>query len=86
MKFMKNKTTSYAPLYRSKCQFIASTLYALGEKLDSTEWINGECFFIFEDAKKCSQIVKDYYAGEIKVDPRVLFNSLKDIKSIIFNN
>jgi len=85
MKSMKNQIKTL-PLHRSKDQFITSTLYALGEKLDSTEWVNNECYFIFENAPSCEEIVKNYYADKLKISPRLLFNSFKDIKSMIFNN
>lgn len=81
---MTNKIT-YNLLYRTKCQFIASTLYALGRKLDSTEWLNNECFFVFEDNKECVENIKKYYTGELKLCPRKLFDSFRAIKQIIFN-
>jgi len=81
-----NKKITYNPFYRTKDQFIASTLFAFGRKIDSTEWSNGECYFLFESAQKCQKIANKYYTGELKVDPRVLFDSFKAIKSIIFNN
>lgn len=80
------KKLNYHPLYRTKCQFIASTLFTFGKRLESTEWSNNECFFIFEDSPNCEEIVKKYYTGELKADPRILFDSFKTIKSILFNN
>lgn len=81
-----NQKKTYSPLWRTKDQFIASTLYALGLKLDSSEWIDGACFFVFENEPKCLDVVKKYYAGELMVDPRDLWEGFKIIKSIIFNN
>jgi len=80
------KKTTYNLLYRTKCQFLASTLYALGLKLDSSEWSNGVCFFVFENQEKCEETVKKYYQGELRLDPRNLWDGFKTIKSIIFNN
>ena len=71
--------------YKTKCQFLASTLYAQGFLIESIERINGECFFIFENKKNAEKIVRKYYSSDLKVDPRKLFNSFKDIKSMIFN-
>lgn len=83
---MNNKKITYSPLFRTKCQFIASTLFALGKKIDSTEWDGRECFFLFENESVCREIMNKYYSGGLKVDPRILFDSFKTIKSMIFNN
>lgn len=80
-----NKKMINKSSFRTKDIFISSTLYALGEKLDSSEWVDNECFFIFEDESSCSDIVKKYYSGELKADPRIIFDSFKTIKSILFN-
>lgn len=80
---MKKKIT-YSRLYRTKDQYLASTLYAFGLKLDSSEWANNACFFVFEDRKKCEEIVRRYYSGELRIDPRSVWDGFKTIKSIIF--
>lgn len=81
MKSMKN-TIKY---YRSKDIFISSTLYALGEKIDSTEWLNDECWFLFCDETRCEDLVKKYYSGDLKINPRVLFDGFKTCKSLIYS-
>ena len=79
---MKNQTTNVS-LWRTKDQYLASTLYAIGLKLDSSEWFDNACFFVFENEQKCQEVVKKYYAGELRVDPRDLWEGFKTIKSII---
>jgi hypothetical protein len=79
------RTTQAIPFYKSKDVYIASTLQALGGRMDSTEWVNGECYFIFENEAFCLEIQKKYYTHDLKVDPSLLFSAFKDIKSIIFN-
>jgi hypothetical protein len=74
-----------ADLYKTKDQFIASTLYSLGVKLASSEWRDGKCFLYFKNQDKCDQIVSAYYSGELTVNPRTLFDSFKTIKAIIFD-
>lgn len=71
-------------LYQTKDIFIASTLYAMGFKLQDTEWVNGECFFIFKNRDKCKKIVTEYYSDELNVSPRLLFYGFRTIKSIIY--
>ena len=79
------KKIIYSPLFRTKDQFIASTLYAMGEKLDSLERVDRECFFLFENKNKCEQVLKKYFSDELKISPRLLFSSFKDIKTYIYN-
>jgi hypothetical protein len=82
-----NKTIKTIPLYRVKCRFLASTLYSLGFVLEDTERENGVCYFCFQDGDKCKEVVKKYFsAGELKVEPRILFSAFTDIKNILYNN
>lgn len=85
MKTTKEKEETYHPLFRSKDQFIATVLFAMGKKIDSTEWQNNELFFIFENQKECEDIVKDYYWNRLKMSPYDLFNAQKAIKSMIYS-
>lgn len=72
-------------LYKTKDQFISSTLYALGIKLAFSNWEDGKCFLYFKDKNKCDEIVNKYFSGELIVNPRILFDSFKTIKTIIFS-
>ena len=81
---MKNNKQSQE-LYKTKDIFIASTLFAQKIKLFSTDWVNDECFFCFENKEKSEEIVRKYYIDDIKIAPKKLFNGFKDIKSILFS-
>lgn len=70
--------------YKTKDQFLASTLYALGERFLFSEWEDGKCYLYFLNKDKCEEIIAKYYSGQLKIDPRVLFDSFKTIKTIIF--
>ena len=70
--------------FKTKDQFLASTLYALGERFLFSEWEDGKCYLFFDSKNKCELIVSQYYSGKLKIDPRVLFDSFKTIKTIIF--
>ena len=71
--------------YETKDQYLASTLFALGLKVIKSEWRGRECFFIFSEAEQCQKIIRQYYSGELKADPRIIFDGFKAIKSMIFN-
>jgi hypothetical protein len=85
MKTMKEKKETHHPFYKSKDFNICSTLFAMGKKVDSTEWQNNELFFLFEDLEECEDIVKDYYWNRLKLSPYDLFNAQKAIKSMIYS-
>lgn len=72
-------------MYKTKDLFIASTIYALGEKLAFSEWEDGKCFLYFENKKNCENLSDKFFSGDLKVDPRVLFDAFKTIKAIIFS-
>lgn len=73
----------YLSYFRTKDFDTASLLYAMGRTLDSTEWINGVCFFIFQNDQKCLKIVGDFYNGLIKENVKIIFDAQKTIKGIL---
>ncbi len=73
-------------IYETKDQFIASTLFAFDFKVTKIEWRGRECFFSFGNEVGCREIVQKYYAGELKIDPRILFDGFKAVKSMLFNS
>lgn len=77
---MKNK------LYKTKDHIIAAILDCFGAKLDSSEWDNNSLYFFFKNYEVCAEIINKYYRGELRVNPKDLFNASKNIKSIIYNN
>jgi len=72
--------------YKTKDQFLASTLYAIGQKLEGVKNEDGVIYFVFEDEEKCESIVKKYYGGDLEEDPRKLWEGFRQIKSLIFSN
>ncbi len=70
-------------LYLTKDFEIASLLYACGRKLDNQEWINGVCYFHFQDKYACEKVVADYFNNKIVISARDIFNSLHTIKGIL---
>lgn len=70
--------------YKTKDQFLASTFYALGERFLFSEWDDGKCYLYFSNKERCEEIISEYYSGQLKADPRILFDSFKTIKTIIF--
>lgn len=71
--------------YKTKDHVVASLLYATGQTLESTEWQNGVCYFIFEDINECEDIISKYYKGLINLNAKAIFDGIKTIKSILYS-
>lgn len=71
--------------YTTKDQQIASLLYAQNQILNSSYWENGVCFFVFQDAPQCRDIIAKHYNGQITLTSKVVFEAIKTIKSILLN-
>lgn len=80
---MRTKTIN---LYRTKDQLTAIVLYASGKKLDSYEWQNGVCSFIFEDSEACEKVMASHYQCALKLSSRGFTEAFSTIKSILFTN
>lgn len=71
--------------YATKDQNLATVLYALKERLLTTEWERETCHFIFEDKKKCEEIVMRYFTNELRANPKIVLDALKTIKNILYS-
>lgn len=64
---------------------IASFLLSKGVSLCETERHNSrKVIFIFERSDKTTSLIKDYLTDKAIVNPRLLFESFENLKSIIF--
>lgn len=73
-------------IYKTPCQFIASTLFVCGVNFITTKKESGKCFFIFESKELCEEIVKKYYSKDgLVVSPRLLFDNFRTVKSLIYS-
>jgi len=70
--------------YRTKDLYIASFL-SLSEKLLRLEPESDFYWFVFENRKRCEEIVNSYWQEESKVETRAFVNAIKSLKSRIFS-
>jgi rubredoxin len=81
--------------YSTKDIYLASTLIAIGYKWYRIEKNGRQCYFIFDissvDPPKGTSPntffeteVDDYWAGNLLVDPKQLFNAFKELKARIY--
>lgn len=69
--------------YRTKDYQTALILYAGGQTLNSNEWINKVCFFIFESENECEKLLLKHRKDGIKLSSQAVVNALNTIKSIL---
>jgi hypothetical protein len=79
------KKNNYVELYKTKDIYIAATLFACDFEFEETEWTSEECFFVFRDKDKAEEAVRKYFTNELRVSPRLLFDSFKNIKALLYN-
>ena len=72
-------------LYQTKDQFISSVLSMEGMKIERIDKDGKVCHLSFGNFEKCKEIVHNYLNDKMEVSPRKVFDSFKNIKSIIYN-
>jgi hypothetical protein len=72
-------------LYETKDLYLAAVLYATGIPLQSSEWIDGKCYFYFEKPLSCEVVISNYYKHELHMDAKTLLDALQTVKGIIYS-
>ena len=80
---MENDEQIKKLVFRSKDWEISSLLYATNRTLCESEWVNGVCYFVFDDRTSCEELISEFYKGEIVIDARDLFDGIRTIKNIL---
>ena len=65
--------------------YVTAALLAKGCQLADTESIGSYVFFLVSPKEKAEQLYKDFINGELELDAKTLFRSLRDLKEIIAN-
>lgn len=78
-------------VFSTKDLFLASTLAALDIYPDEVtkNIIDGRKIALFiytKDIKKIEKTIKMYYDKELRIDPQILFYSMKQMKNRIYDN
>lgn len=72
--------------YSTRHLNIAAFLYASRLELFDVDNLNGDFFFKFRPYDKAEKLVEDYYLGSASINPRELFDRLRDLKDLIFSS
>lgn len=72
--------------YKTTDICLAATLCVLYFKIELIEKIShSKSVFVFRNSAELSSITKSFFNHELKVEPLGFFNSLKEIKTRIYN-
>lgn len=66
--------------------FLSSALACLGYKLDCVDKTNGsKCCFYFVRDDGLDDAIQMYWTSQLRIEPKDLFSSLKNLKSRIYS-
>jgi hypothetical protein len=65
---------------------LASALLCSGYKLVIVERRNPKSIFLFERSEFLDQAIQGFWAGEMRLEPKQYFNSIKEVKSRLYQN
>lgn len=74
-------------IYKSSDLATVAFLYLLGHPLIEVENTKfGKSFFFFKNSKKLERDLEDFWQKEVKVEPQEYFDSIKKIKTRIYQD
>lgn len=63
-----------------------STIYRIHNlPLIKVEDANGRCIFTFANSEKAKELTTKYFNGELRLDPKRLFEEWKNLKSLAYS-
>ena len=71
--------------YKTADLEFAATLYVMNIKMIEMENDGNKKIFVFDNKEKCNKIKMQYINGELRMDPKKLWEGLSTLKSLIYN-
>ncbi len=65
--------------------YLATVIKQAGVSILRIEGTGGRGVFVFQASDKIEGLIRDYFNGELRVDPRTLFETWKALKSMAFS-
>lgn len=72
--------------YKTRDIYLSVVLKQSGVNLLRVEGNGGRGIFVFEMSVEIEKVISDYFNGNLKVDPRGLFDTWKALKSMAFSS
>ena len=79
----KNPTTSnpQTPVYKSRDIYLVSAAIEAGILFKGIESNGHQGIFLLAEGEKLQAVIADYFNGQLRLDPKRVFENLKSLKS-----
>jgi hypothetical protein len=77
---------SIKSLYKTTDIALGSTFLSYGLKLEAVDKSNPKVIFLFRKEKGIEEIAQGFWSHNLLVDPLLYFNSLKELKTRLYQN
>ena len=75
----------YMHMQKTRDLTLCATLSSLGVQIDQMEKdSDGRCFFHFSSDDRVASLIEHFWAGDLRIDPRVFHQNLKLLKNRIY--
>lgn len=71
--------------YELKDLYLSSLLYSEGIKFIGINKRNNVCWFVFEDKKKCEEIIQLYWKNELTGKIKAFTDAIRTLKDMIYS-
>jgi len=77
---ISHSTEQMANTYTTKGLGLAAYLWSLGYELLETRWKGDLCMWIFPSTDELSEKVKEFLAGQARIDPQMYYKKLVEFR------
>ena len=64
----------------------ATALVATGLPMRDIQWKNDTAFFIFRDPKRCEDLAREYYFGNLTINARIFYETIRTVKRKLYES
>jgi hypothetical protein len=79
---MENLTKEYS----TKDLGEVAALITAGHRVKALHWKNAVAYFVFADRPTCEDLQQRYYLGQLPLDARTLFDTLRGLKRRLYQH
>lgn len=80
-----NTLSSKSPEYHTKDIFVATILRQSGIPIVRVENNGRQGIFVFQASEKINDLITQYFNGQLRTDPKSLFETWRSLKSMAFS-
>ena len=83
---MRQTHQQFSNEFPTKDIYLATVIKQAGVPIIRVEGNGSRGVFVFQTSKKIEGLIRDYFNGQLRVDPRTLFDTWKALKSMAFSS